>query len=217
MEAFPGAFPARSRAHHTGNPVRDDITRAEHPRDRLADRTGKPRLLILGGSQGALRLNQMIPAALAAVTDKLPLDIRHQCGRRHVVAAEQAYQEAGVTAWVLPFIDNMAEAYAWADLVICRAGAMTIAELAAVGAASVLVPFPYAVDDHQTHNAHYLVDAGAAILMPESDLTQQSLTKLLSQLLSDRSRLQTMACAARERARPNAADRVAELCLEVAA
>jgi UDP-N-acetylglucosamine--N-acetylmuramyl-(pentapeptide) pyrophosphoryl-undecaprenol N-acetylglucosamine transferase len=197
--------------------VRDDITRAGHPRERLAQRSDKPRLLILGGSQGALRLNQVIPAALAAVTDKLPLEIRHQCGRRHVAVTEQAYQQAGVSARVMPFIEDMAEAYAWADLVICRAGAMTIAELAAVGAASVLVPFPYAVDDHQTHNARYLVEAGAAILLPESSLTAESLASLLGQLLSDRSRLQAMACAARERARPDAADTVADLCLEVAA
>jgi UDP-N-acetylglucosamine--N-acetylmuramyl-(pentapeptide) pyrophosphoryl-undecaprenol N-acetylglucosamine transferase len=173
--------------------------------------------LILGGSQGALRLNQVIPAALASVCGELQPDIRHQCGRRHVAVTEQAYQEAGVTARVMPFIDDMAEAYAWADLVICRAGAMTIAELAAVGAASVLVPFPYAVDDHQTHNAQYLVEAGAAILLPESELTPESLASLLSQLLSDRGRLLAMACAARERARPDAAASVADLCLEVAA
>jgi UDP-N-acetylglucosamine--N-acetylmuramyl-(pentapeptide) pyrophosphoryl-undecaprenol N-acetylglucosamine transferase len=217
MEAFPGSFPAAVGAQHTGNPVRDSISQVAEPGSRFAGRQGTLRLLVLGGSQGALHLNQVMPQALALVSTHLPLDIRHQCGKRHQAVTQQAYDSAGVQARVTPFIEDMAEAYAWADLVVCRAGAMTIAELAAVGVAAILVPFPYAVDDHQTHNAAYLVQAGAARLLPESDLTEHSLAEVLTELLSDRAGLLTMSQAARSCARPDAAATVADICLEVAA
>jgi len=216
LEAFPGSFPAKRHAVHTGNPVRADIAALESPERRLAGRDGPVRLLVLGGSQGARALNQAVPAALAQVRPRLALEVLHQAGAHHIDDARRAYQEAGVKAQVEPFLDGMAQAYAWADLVLCRAGALTIAELAAAGLGSVLVPFPFAVDDHQTHNAGYLVDAGAARLIPQADLTPGRLGEALIELCSRRSVLQEMACAARRLAKPDAAAQVAAHCLEVA-
>ncbi|MFO7604085.1 MAG: undecaprenyldiphospho-muramoylpentapeptide beta-N-acetylglucosaminyltransferase, partial [Gammaproteobacteria bacterium] len=147
LQAFPNSLP---KARLTGNPVRDSISRLAPPEQRYAQRQDALRILILGGSQGALILNQIVPAALARVGAQPPLQIWHQCGERHLQATLETYADAGVHARVAAFIDDMAEAYAWADLVICRAGALTIAELAAAGVAAVLIPFPHAVDDHQT-------------------------------------------------------------------
>ncbi len=142
--------------------------------------------------------------------------VRHQAGERILEAAQEAYRRAGVAAEVVPFVKDMAEAYAWADLVVCRSGALTVSELAAAGVASILVPYPFAVDDHQVGNARYLSDAGAARLVIQRDLTVEGLTALLSELLGDRATLLAMAEAARGRARPEAAARIAAACLELA-
>ncbi len=216
LEAFPGSFGSQVITRCTGNPVRQDVAALADPEQRLAGRTGPLRLLVAGGSLGALVINQTVPEALA----RLPVDqrpvVRHQCGERHLDATRQAYEAAGVEADVQPFIKDMAQAYGWADLVLSRAGALTIAELCAAGVGAILVPFPHAVDDHQTHNAGYMVKARAALLIPQPKLTVDALSELLTDLVSDRARILSMAQAARGLARPDATERVVNYCLEAA-
>jgi len=209
---FSGALP---NSEWVGNPVRGEIANVAPPAQRWANRAGAARLLVLGGSQGARALNECVPQALAKLSQRP--EVRHQCGAKFADAARDAYATAGVKAGIEPFIDDMAGAYAWADLVVCRAGALTLAELAAAGAGSVLVPFPFAVDDHQTANARAWVDAGAALLLPESEASEERLASLLSELLGDRARLLAMAQAAHTLAKPDAAARIADVCLGVAA
>jgi UDP-N-acetylglucosamine--N-acetylmuramyl-(pentapeptide) pyrophosphoryl-undecaprenol N-acetylglucosamine transferase len=214
LEAFPGSFPPSVRARAVGNPVRPEIAALAEPAVRLADRTGPVRLLVLGGSQGALRINQLLPDALAGLDAGLRPEIRHQAGALHHEAARAAYAAAGVAADVQPFFADMADAYGWADLVFCRSGALTVSELAAAGLGSILVPFPAAVDDHQTLNARYLVDPGAALLAPEHTLDPARVRSLLEPLLADRERLNTMAGIARGLARPAALEEITGTCLE---
>lgn len=214
LEAFPGTFPAARDAVATGNPVRETIAAVAEPAERLTGRTGPLRLLVIGGSQGAAALNALLPVACVGLDT--PIEILHQAGRGKLEATRTAYAAAGIAARVEPFIEDMAAAYAWADLVLCRAGALTIAELAAVGIASILVPYPYAVDDHQTRNAAYLADAGGAILLPQAELDAVRLRELLGALAADRPRLLAMALATRDRALLDATERVAALCLELA-
>ena len=214
LQGFPGTFPEEMSAIDSGNPVRSDVAALPGPQSRLADRTGPIRVLITGGSQGAQVLNLVVPAALKLLPESIAVEVRHQAGAKRVDEARQAYTEAGVSADIQPFISDMAEAYAWADLVICRSGALTVAELAAAGVASVLVPFAYAVDDHQTRNAEYLADANAAIILPQSTFEPQVLAAALEPLLSDRTALMSMAVAARQLALPDAADKVVEACGE---
>ncbi|MBV5311412.1 undecaprenyldiphospho-muramoylpentapeptide beta-N-acetylglucosaminyltransferase [Chromatium okenii] len=173
-------------------------------------------LLILGGSLGAQALNEIVPAALAALPEAQRPQVRHQAGERTLQLAQAAYQTAGISAEITPFINDMAAAYDWADLVICRAGALTIAELAAAGVASVLVPYPFAVDDHQVGNARYLSDAGAARLVLQRDLSASSLSALLTELFADRSTLSAMSARARQLAQPDATARIAAACLAIA-
>jgi UDP-N-acetylglucosamine--N-acetylmuramyl-(pentapeptide) pyrophosphoryl-undecaprenol N-acetylglucosamine transferase len=208
LEAFPGSLPG---ALHTGNPVRRSIAEMRFREPDVRDR--RPRLLVVGGSLGAAALNEQVPAALVGMQEPLRPEVWHQTGLRHLDQARKAYDAAHVAVRLDPFIDDMASAYAWADLVVCRAGALTVAELAAVGVASILVPYPHAVDDHQTANARYLVDAGAAVLLPQSDLTPQRLREHLD-LLQQPERLIAMARSARDRARPEAAARVADCCID---
>lgn len=217
MTGFPGGFPGSVPSVWTGNPVRAEIAHVPAPRVRYAARHDTPRLLVLGGSQGAQVLNAVVPAALANLEPGRRPIVRHQAGQRNLALAREAYRSHAVAAQVSAFIDAMAEAYGWADLVVCRAGALTVAELAVVGVASVLVPFPHAVDDHQTANARYLSRAGAAVLVPEYELSAQRLSLVLSGLLGDRDQLQVMAQRARQQGRPQASVCVAKLCLEVAA
>jgi len=215
MSGFPGTFPVSDAVEAVGNPVRAEIAALPPPAQRLAGRGGPLRLLVIGGSQGARALNQGVPAALR----ELPagsVDVLHQCGARMLDDARSAYRSAGVDARVEPFITDMAEAYGWADLAICRAGALTVAELAAAGLGALLVPFPAAVDDHQTRNAAFLVDAGAALLLPEHADFATRLPETLRMLLADRPRLRQMAEAARAQALTDAADRVADACLQEA-
>ncbi len=216
LEAFPGSFAPTRHARVTGNPVRAEIAALPAPSQRMAGRSGPARLLVLGGSQGAQALNETVPAALAQLQSAERPLIRHQAGANKLEAAQAAYHAAGVEAQVSAFIEDMAEAYGWADLVICRAGALTIAELAAVGLGALLVPYPYAVDDHQTHNARHLTAAGAARLLPQAELTPESLAGQLRKLLGERELLLAMASAARSLARPDAAHTVAAVCMEAA-
>jgi UDP-N-acetylglucosamine--N-acetylmuramyl-(pentapeptide) pyrophosphoryl-undecaprenol N-acetylglucosamine transferase len=212
LEAFPGSFGAGARARCIGNPVRADIASSPAPAQRFAGRRGPANLLVLGGSQGALRLNRLLPEALAQLAPPARPHVRHQAGERNLDATRAAYGEACVEADVTPFIDDMAAAYAWADLAICRAGALTIGELQATGLGAVLVPFPAATDDHQTKNAEVMVRMGAAVLVQERDLDAASLAHLILELTADRPRLLRMAQAARAAAVTDAADRLADLC-----
>jgi UDP-N-acetylglucosamine--N-acetylmuramyl-(pentapeptide) pyrophosphoryl-undecaprenol N-acetylglucosamine transferase len=216
LEAFPGSFGRDVHARAIGNPVRRDISAVPPPRERFAGRLGAVRLLVLGGSQGAARLNAVVPFALARLAGWLSFDVRHQSGERWLEAGRASYAQAGVRADVRPFIEDMGEAYGWADLVICRAGALTVSELAAVGVAALLVPFPGAVDDHQAYNAQYLVREGAAVMIPDRELTPERLAAELQRLGAGRGRLLAMAEQARLLARPGATEELAASCLEVA-
>ncbi|GGY26993.1 UDP-N-acetylglucosamine--N-acetylmuramyl-(pentapeptide) pyrophosphoryl-undecaprenol N-acetylglucosamine transferase [Rhodanobacter panaciterrae] len=214
LAGFADALP---QAEWVGNPVRDAIAALPPPAQRMAGRSGRPRLLVLGGSLGARALNLAVPQALAQLTPAQRPEVVHQCGTRGLDEARAAYAKAGVEAQVVAFIDDMAGSYEWADLAVCRAGALTLAELTAAGLGAVLVPFPHAVDDHQTRNAEALVAIGAAELMQESKLDIQILAQRLESLLGDRSRLLAMAEAARTLAKPDAAQVIARACMEVAA
>jgi len=216
LEAFPNTFPPARRAITVGNPVRAAIAALPPPEQRWADRSGRPRLLVLGGSQGALALNRLVPQALTLLGDDQRPEVWHQAGGQLHAAAEAAYQEAGVTARLTPFIEDMAEAYGWANLVLCRAGALTIAELAAAGVGALLIPFPFAVDDHQTANARFLEQGGAALIRQQADLNAERLAATLRELLGDRGRLLDMAQAARRLAKIEAAEQVARACLDQA-
>ena len=208
LEAFPKSLP---NAIHTGNPVRDAI--ASIPLRQAAMQSRKPRLLVVGGSLGAAVLNEQVPKALASeATDDRP-EVLHQTGLKHLDSANKHYQDAGVDVQLEAFIEDMAAAYQWADLVLCRSGALTVAELAAAGVASILVPYPHAVDDHQTTNAAYLVDVGAAKLQQQSEMTVERLQEQLK-LLQQPLQLQKMAIKARSMARPDAAQQVADYCLQ---
>ncbi|MCU0833990.1 MAG: undecaprenyldiphospho-muramoylpentapeptide beta-N-acetylglucosaminyltransferase [Chromatiaceae bacterium] len=215
FEAFPGSFGVGRGAVACGNPVRPEIAALPSPAERMAGRAAPRRLLVLGGSLGAQVLNETVAPAVAALPAGLRPQIRHQAGERTLAVAETAYAQAGVEAEVVPFIDDMAAAYAWADLVVCRSGALTVSELAAAGVGAILVPYPHAVDDHQTGNARYLVEAGAARLLPQTALNPRSLAAVLAELLADPSRLLALAEAARRRAAPDAAERIAAACWEV--
>lgn len=198
-----------------GNPVRADITAVAPPTERFAGRTGPLRVLVVGGSLGATALNETVPQALALIDPAARPQVTHQAGTKQIDALRAGYQAAHVDGELLPFIDDMADRYADADLVICRAGALTVAELAAAGVASVLVPYPHAVDDHQTGNARFLAEAGGAVLMPQTELTPQRLAALLQQM--NRERLLAMAVKARGCAKPDATARVADVCAGLAA
>jgi UDP-N-acetylglucosamine--N-acetylmuramyl-(pentapeptide) pyrophosphoryl-undecaprenol N-acetylglucosamine transferase len=211
LVAFPNAL---GNAEWTGNPVRRDIAQLAAPEQRYRNRTGNLKVLVVGGSLGAQVLNETVPRALALLPQACRPEVTHQAGEQHLTMLESEYRAAGVSATALAFIRDMSSAYATADLVICRAGALTISELAAVGVASVLVPFPSAVDDHQTFNARYLADRSAAILLPQAELTPRKLADLL--LDFTREKLLGMAKHARALGKPDAARIVAEHCMAVA-
>jgi UDP-N-acetylglucosamine--N-acetylmuramyl-(pentapeptide) pyrophosphoryl-undecaprenol N-acetylglucosamine transferase len=198
-----------------GNPVRPQIAALPSPDARFAGRSGPLRLLVVGGSLGATALNAVVPQALAQLPAESRPRVRHQAGEKHLSTLQKNYAAAAVDAQCVAFIDDMAAAYADADVVICRSGALTVAELAAGGVASILVPFPFAVDDHQTWNARFLSDTGAAILVRQDEMTPEKLAAQLSQLT--RERLLEMAIAARAQARPDATREVAEAIAQLAA
>lgn len=215
LEAFPGSFAATVGAHATGNPIRREIS--ELPaRDAVED--GRPlQLLVIGGSLGAQALNERVPAALALLGPGERPSVRHQAGRGKLDAARSVYAVAGVEAAVSEFLDDMAEAYRWADLVICRAGALTLSELMAAGVPAILVPYPFAVDDHQTVNGRFLSDAGAAELIDQSQLTPEWLAARLRAFDGDRAGLSRMAAIAYAMAERRATEKVADHCEELAA
>jgi UDP-N-acetylglucosamine--N-acetylmuramyl-(pentapeptide) pyrophosphoryl-undecaprenol N-acetylglucosamine transferase len=212
---FPGAK-TKGRAIFVGNPLRDDIVALAPPAQRFADRSGLLRVLVVGGSLGASALNEALPAALAAIDEPKRPQVVHQAGERHIDALRDAYAKAGVRAECVAFIDDMAARYAWADIVVCRGGALTIAELAAVGLGAIVVPLPGAIADEQTANARFLLDAGAAIVMPQSELLSSAnpLAAVLAALT--RQHALTLAVNAYRVGRRDAADRVVDACLELA-
>lgn len=207
LVAFPQAL---KNAEWTGNPVRREIVVLSPPGERFRGRQGNLHLLVMGGSLGAQVLNETVPRALALLPAGSRPAVTHQAGSRHLRKLENAYRDAGVSATAVAFVRDMASAYGAADLVICRAGALTVSELAAAGVASVLVPYPLAVDDHQTHNARFLSERGAAILVPQIELTPRKLADLL--LGFTRGKLLDMACRARELGKSDAAKVVAQHC-----
>jgi UDP-N-acetylglucosamine--N-acetylmuramyl-(pentapeptide) pyrophosphoryl-undecaprenol N-acetylglucosamine transferase len=210
MTGFPDAL---SRATWCGNPVRATIVAVPGPEARFPGREGPLRLLVMGGSLGAQALNEVVPKALALLPQEFRPRVRHQAGERHLEVLRRNYAEAGVDAECVAFVEDVAAALGEADCVVCRAGALTVAELAAAGVAAVLVPFPHAVDDHQSANARFLSDAGAALLVQQRDLTAQGLAAILGGFTRDT--LFAMARKARALARPDAARQVADACAEV--
>jgi UDP-N-acetylglucosamine--N-acetylmuramyl-(pentapeptide) pyrophosphoryl-undecaprenol N-acetylglucosamine transferase len=210
---FPNAIRNEKKVIFSGNPVRKEISQLDIPDKRYAGRSGKLKLLIIGGSLGAQALNTIVPQMLKLIPDHMRPLVTHQAGRKHLERLKNNYSEAGVEGELVVFIENIAVYYADCDLVICRAGALTIAELTAAGIASILVPFPYAVDDHQTSNAKFLSDKDAAVLLPQNELTPQGLAQLLMEFT--REKLLEMAMKARELARPAATRLVAEACMEM--
>lgn len=211
LSGFPGVL---AGTQWCGNPVRADIAALPEPQGRYAGRSGKLNVLVVGGSLGAQALNEAMPQALAMMEASERPQVLHQTGKKHFEEVQQRYAQLGVSADIRAFLDGMADQYAQADVVICRAGALTVAELAAAGVASVLVPFPFAVDDHQTHNARFLSEQGAAVLLPQQELKAEKLVQLLRGL--SREKLSAMAQAARRLAKPDAASQVAQVCISLA-
>jgi UDP-N-acetylglucosamine--N-acetylmuramyl-(pentapeptide) pyrophosphoryl-undecaprenol N-acetylglucosamine transferase len=219
LEGFPEAF-GRKRAIFVGNPVRSEIAALPAPERRMSGRDVRLRLLVIGGSLGANTLNEVVPGALVRLPQAARPEVWHQAGPMLIKGAMQAYREAGVEARVEPFIEDMAAAYAWCDLVLCRAGALTIAELAAAGVGAILVPYPFAVDDHQAVNARFLSEAGAALVVRNDELNEARLAELLGSFVTgdraNRETLLAMACAARRQAHADAGEVTAGICLAVA-
>ncbi len=215
LEAFPGSFSGSIQARLVGNPVRTAIATLPEPSVRLAGRQGPIRVLVLGGSQGARVLNELVPAAVSLLGDNQQCEVWHQSGQNDLVKTRDAYQSFGIDARVEAFIDAIAECYGWADMVICRAGALTISELMAAGLGAILVPYPTAVDDHQTRNAHHLVAADAAVLLPQSELTAEILAAELRRCCDDRGMVVDRAVRARALAKPDATNDVVDLCLSM--
>ena len=217
MEAFPNTFACRFNAKLTGNPVRTEIRNFVITHKHCKSGVKNPlQLLVLGGSQGARKLNQIVPETLAIIPDNIHIEVRHQTGDKLYEETKAIYRNLNRVVKLEPYIENMAEAYAWADIVICRSGAITIAELSAAGVPSILVPYPFAVDDHQTANARFLSEAGAAILIKEKDLTKEYLCQLLCNFFESNQNLEIMAKCAHKVDKPDATKIIAALCLEVA-
>ncbi len=214
LTGFPGTLP---RGEYCGNPVRGEILALPEPTLRMAVAPPQPRLLVLGGSLGASVINRCVPEALALMDVGARPVVRHQSGRQHLAATRAAYAAAGVAAQVEDFIDDMASAYGWADLVVCRAGALTVAELTAAGVGALFIPLGSAIDDHQTRNAAWLAANHGAVVVSEADLSAPTLATWLGEILCDRPRLLAMAQSARQLARPDAAQRVAAACTAVMA
>lgn len=217
LQAFPETFANSDKVSTTGNPVRQAIVDVPMPAQRYAQRNGAFQILVIGGSLGAQALNRQIPAALAQLSQ--PIYVKHQCGQAQLEPTQQAYAQAQqanpqLSVEVVPFIQDMAAAYAQADLIICRAGALTVTEVATVGIPAIFIPLPSAVDDHQTLNARYLVDAGAALLCPQATLTAEQLATTLSRVL-DRPTLLSMAEKSRAKAQPTATASVVAAILSV--
>lgn len=211
LTGFPNTMP---NAEWVGNPIREEFDHMSAPAERYEQRQGPLSILVVGGSLGAAALNENIPAALSLIPVESRPKVIHQAGDKHLVDLQKRYADLGVVADIRPFIDDMPTAYAQADLVICRSGAMTVSEIAACGVASCLIPFPFAIDDHQTANARFLSNADAAVLLPQSQLNPQDLALMIQNLR--RKDLKEMALRAHALAKPYAIQRVAEVCADCA-
>lgn len=212
---FPGAFGDRSGVVYVGNPVRDEIIQLRMKARRLFDGHRKIRLLIIGGSLGAQVFNETVPLVMRSLDESCRPEILHQCGRGNKEDTRNRYEPHRANVKVTEFVDDMAQAYAWADVVLCRSGAMTVSELAVAGCPAILVPYPYAVDDHQTANAHYLVDRDAAILIPQKEFTQERLQDLLQTLQTNPKLVRQMTKQSRSCGVIDATETVSRYCLEV--
>ncbi|MEH6551381.1 MAG: undecaprenyldiphospho-muramoylpentapeptide beta-N-acetylglucosaminyltransferase [Pseudomonadales bacterium] len=211
LQGFSGSF---DDGEFTGNPVRNDITNLPAPEIRMEGRSEALRLLVLGGSLGAVVLNEILPLAVAKIDAAYRPQIRHQCGRDRSQEVSARYADAGVDARADDFIGDMAEAYGWADLAVCRAGALTVAELACAGLGALMVPYPHAIDDHQTANARWLEQQGGGLVLPQSTISVDSLAQQLEVYCRDRKKTLTMAISARASALPQAVSTVADRCEE---
>lgn len=211
LTGFPNTMP---NAEWVGNPIREEFDHMLAPAERYDQRQGPLSILVVGGSLGAAALNENIPAALALIPLGSRPKVVHQAGDKHLADLERRYADLGVAADIRPFIEDMPAAYSQADLVICRSGAMTVSEIAACGVASCLIPFPFAIDDHQTANAQLLSSADAAVLLPQPLLNPQDLAMMIQNL--SRKELKEMALRAHALAKPNATQRVAEVCADCA-
>ncbi|WP_268801640.1 undecaprenyldiphospho-muramoylpentapeptide beta-N-acetylglucosaminyltransferase [Piscirickettsia litoralis] len=212
LTGFPDVL-TKQGAVYVGNPIRREIVEIASPEKRYGERHGRLNILVVGGSLGARTLNEVLPKALLGLKEQVI--VHHQTGKDNVAAVQNAYDEANINAKVQPFIKDMADAYRWADLVICRSGALTVAEITAAGVAALFIPFPYAVDDHQRKNAESLVESGAARMVLESELSVQGLFDILSNLCQSRTYLLEMAQKARQRSRPKATESVVCACVEM--
>ncbi len=219
LEGFPRSFPAKISTQVIGNPVREGFYHVAPPAQRIRDSDPRLKILVIGGSSGARALNDLLPQILQQWPNAVTPQIWHQAGKKNIADAEQAYAAAGFNVNIndqnspvklVDFIHDMPAAYSWADVIICRSGALTVAEIAAVGVASILIPYPYAVDDHQTKNAHYLADAGAAVIIQERDLQAGQVIALLQDLQVNPAKIQAMAQAAYSMAKPEALDLVVQ-------
>lgn len=217
MVAHDGTFATSTNVHVTGNPVRQDIINITAPEQRFKQHAKQCfHLLIIGGSLGASTLNRVVPEALAMLLGDVNFKVRHQTGANHLAQTKEFYQSLDITAELHAYTDNIAVAYEWADVIVCRAGAITIAEITAAGLASILIPYPSAVDDHQTSNARYLSDKGAAILLHERELNAHALANVLRKLALNQKIVLKMATMCLALNQYNATERIADLCMEAA-
>ena len=212
LEGFPGTFAKQQKVITVGNPVRNEIVEKTLPH-----RGNKSRftLLVVGGSLGAAAINTLLPEALAILPESMRPEVYHQTGEKHYTEAMAAYTRAGISARIVPFIKEMHEAYSWADIVLCRSGALTIAELCVAGLGAILVPFPHAIDDHQTANANFMAKQSAAILIQQSALTSDKLADILQEFIQSPERCQAMAEAAYQLRMADATEKVLSICKEV--
>lgn len=215
LEGFPETFTQRRNVITIGNPVRSEIINLESPETRRRDSNSPLHLLIIGGSQGAAAINQLVPKALAKLAESERPLVYHQAGDKNLADTQKAYLDAGVAADIKPFIVEMDKAYAWADIVLCRSGALTVAELCAAGLGAILIPFPFAVDDHQTMNAMFMVKNQAALLIQQADLTEEKLAELLKELHLNREKCYLMGQSAYKSRKIDATERVLKICEEI--
>lgn len=219
LQAYPGAFPENDKVQTVGNPVRQDIASDKDPADRIESDQKSVHILVIGGSRGAAVFNEVLPETFSLVNSGLSVYVRHQSGKGNYATVLERYKQnssSKLTVEVSEFIDDMAQAYEWADLVVCRAGALTVAEIAMAGCVAIFVPYPHAVDDHQTYNARYLADQGAALIIQQHDLSKERLAQEITALANDKEHLIDMARKAKELARPEATRMVAEYCKKAA-
>ena len=213
LEAFPNSFEKKVNAKTVGNPIRNEIISIEQPKERLDGRDFPIRILILGGSQGSLVLNKSVPNSIKEIASIAKLEVLHQAGSKTIKEAQKSYENVPVGLYLVEFIDEIADAYQWADIVICRAGAMTVSELLAAGLPAIFIPFSLATDDHQTENAKFMKEIGAAEIVSENEIEKGALSLILRDWIQDRAILKRRSCLARSSSKSGATNAVVETCL----